>query len=54
MITIQDISKRTSVTSRTLRYYDSIDLLKPSGTTSGGHRLYVEEDIFKLQQIQFL
>ncbi|WP_164525422.1 MerR family transcriptional regulator [Siminovitchia acidinfaciens] len=54
MITISQLSKKANVTPRTLRYYDSIDLLKPSGATEGGHRTYNEKDILKLQQIQFL
>lgn len=54
MITIRQLSQRANVTTRTLRYYDSIELLKPSGKTEGGHRTYSEEDVLKLQQIQFL
>ncbi|MFD1706878.1 MerR family transcriptional regulator [Siminovitchia sediminis] len=54
MITISQLAKKASVTTRTLRYYDSIGLLTPSGTTKGGHRTYNEKEIFRLQQIQFL
>lgn len=53
-IHINELAHKTEITVRTLRYYDSIDLLKPSSKTEGGHRLYVEEDLKKLQQIQFL
>ena len=45
MISIQELTKETGVTVRTLRYYDQIDLLKPSGKTEGGHRLYSERDV---------
>lgn len=31
VISIQELTKETGVTVRTLRYYDQIDLLKPSG-----------------------
>lgn len=44
----------TGVTVRTLRYYDEIGLLKPTSKTEGGHRLYTNEEIKKLQQVQFL
>lgn len=54
MIHIHDVQKLTGVTVRTLRYYDSIDVLKPASRTEGGHRLYTNEEIKKLQQIQFL
>lgn len=52
-IHIHELAHRTGMTVRTLRYYDSIDLLSPSSKTEGGHRLYVEDDLKKLQQIQF-
>ncbi len=54
MISIQELTKETGVTVRTLRYYDQIGLLKPSGKTDGGHRLYSEADVIRLQQILFL
>ncbi|MGN4425503.1 MerR family transcriptional regulator [Bacillus cereus group sp. MYBK30-1] len=54
VISIQELTKETGVTVRTLRYYDQIDLLKPSGKTDGGHRLYSERDVIRLQQILFL
>ena len=54
MISIQQLTKETSVTVRTLRYYDQISLLEPGGKTEGGHRLYSESDVLKLQQILFL
>ncbi|MBO1580240.1 MerR family transcriptional regulator [Bacillus sp. XF8] len=54
MISIQELTKETGVTVRTLRYYDQINLLKPSGKTEGGHRLYSEADVIRLQQILFL
>lgn len=53
MISIQQLTKETGVTVRTLRYYDQIGLLEPSGKTEGGHRLYSEPDVLKLQQILF-
>ncbi|MDR4168626.1 MerR family transcriptional regulator [Bacillus nitratireducens] len=54
VISIQQLTKETGITVRTLRYYDQIDLLKPSGKTEGGHRLYSETDVIRLQQILFL
>jgi MerR family transcriptional regulator, thiopeptide resistance regulator len=44
-------AERASVTVRTLRYYDKVGLLKPSFRTDTGHRLYTEEDLFRLEQI---
>ncbi|KKO51912.1 MerR family transcriptional regulator [Paenibacillus sp. DMB20] len=53
-IPIQEITKQTGITVRTLRYYDQIGLLIPSARTQGKHRMYSDEDLKKLQQIQFL
>ncbi|MCR8842615.1 MerR family transcriptional regulator [Paenibacillus sp. SC116] len=53
MIHINEVSNLTNTTARTLRYYDQIGLLASSAKTQGGHRLYTEEDLQKLQQIQF-
>ncbi|PFP92230.1 MerR family transcriptional regulator [Bacillus cereus] len=54
LISIQELTRETGVTVRTLRYYDQINLLQPSGKTDGGHRLYSERDVVRLQQILFL
>lgn len=54
MIAIHDISKLTGISVRTLRYYEEINLLNPLDKTEGGHRLYGEEQLKKLQQILFL
>jgi len=48
---IQEVLQLTTVSLRTLHYYDEINLLSPSFRTEGGHRLYTEKDILKLQQI---
>lgn len=54
MLSIKEITKQTGITVRTLRYYDEIKLLVPAGKTEGGHRLYGEKELKKLQEIQFL
>jgi DNA-binding transcriptional MerR regulator len=41
----------TSVSVRTLRFYDRIGLLAPSGRTEAGYRLYGEGDLARLEQI---
>lgn len=48
---VGDLAKLTGLTIRTLRYYDQIGLFSPSGYSEIGHRLYVENDILRLQQI---
>ncbi|MFO1446259.1 MerR family transcriptional regulator [Bacillus sp. Bva_UNVM-123] len=51
MFTIGQVSKKTGVTVRTLDYYDEIGLITPSSTTSGGHRLYDESNVMRLEQV---
>ncbi|MFD1134542.1 MerR family transcriptional regulator [Paenibacillus urinalis] len=53
MIHIKELAEQTNITVRTLRYYEQIGLLVSSSKTQGGHRLYTEADLQKLQQIQF-
>jgi len=52
--TIGEMVHKSGVSIRTLRYYDSIALLKPSDYTEGGHRLYSKGDLAKLQKIKSL
>lgn len=47
----QEFAERAGVTVRTLHHYDRTGLLKPSGYTAAGYRLYGEKDLARLQQI---
>jgi DNA-binding transcriptional MerR regulator len=51
MRTVGDVSHLAGVTVRTLRHYDEIGLLRPSGRTEAGYRLYAQEDLARLQEI---
>ena len=51
MMTVHEVSKLTGVSIRTLQYYDKIGLLKPTGYTQSGYRLYDDTALEKLQQI---
>ena len=53
MKTVQQVSKLTGVSVRTLHHYDDIGLLKPTKTTDAGYRLYDEEALRKLHSILF-
>ena len=46
-----EFARIAGVTVRTLHHYDRIGLLKPSGRTVSGYRLYGERDFVLLQQI---
>lgn len=49
---IGEIAERTGLSLRTLRHYDEIGLLQPSGRTDGGFRLYTEDDLARLMVIR--
>ena len=51
MMTVNEVSKLTGVSIRTLQYYDSIGLLKPASYTSSGYRLYDDTAMERLEQI---
>ena len=51
MYRVSDFAEKAGVTVRTLHHYDRLGLLKPSGRTEAGYRLYGERDFTRLQQI---
>ncbi len=51
MMTVNEVSKLTGVSIRTLQYYDKIGLLHPAKYTESGYRLYDDAALEKLQQI---
>ena len=46
-----EFARIANVTIRTLHHYDKIGVLKPSGYTNAGYRLYRKHDLIRLQQI---
>ena len=48
MKTVNEVSRMTGCSVRTLHHYDAIGLLKPTQITDAGYRLYDEEAIEKL------
>lgn len=51
--TVQKLSQIAGISTRTLRYYDEIDILKPARINSSGYRIYGLEEVDRLQQILF-
>ncbi len=49
--TTGEFAKKAGVTIRTIRYYDSKGILKPSYTNNLGYRYYSDEDFIKLKKI---
>lgn len=46
-----EFARRAGVTIRALHHYDRLGLLKPSGRTRAGYRLYTDRDLVRLEQI---
>lgn len=53
MYTIKQLASLANVSRRTLRYYDQIDLLKPTAVGNNGYRYYDRDKVLRLQQIRF-
>lgn len=51
--TVQKLAKLAGVSTRTLRYYDEIGILKPARINSSGYRIYGQNEVNRLQQILF-
>ncbi|WP_217996877.1 MerR family transcriptional regulator [Nocardioides jensenii] len=49
---IGEVAARTELSLRSLRHWDEVGLLRPSGRTDGGFRLYTESDVEKILVIR--
>jgi DNA-binding transcriptional MerR regulator len=45
---IGEVAGRVGLSLRTVRYYEEVGLVRPSGRTDGGFRLYTDEDVERL------
>jgi len=48
---VSEVARIAKVTVRALHHYDEIGLLRPSGRSGAGYRLYSEADLLRLHQI---
>lgn len=49
--TVSQLARLAGVSVRTLHHYDHIGLLRPSLRSQAGYRLYLEDDLLRLQQV---
>ncbi|WP_210441449.1 MerR family transcriptional regulator [Nocardioides xinjiangensis] len=49
---IGEVATRTDLSLRSLRHWEEVGLLKPSGRSDGGFRLYTEADVDKILVIR--
>ncbi|ADP79707.1 MerR family transcriptional regulator [Pseudofrankia inefficax] len=54
LLAIGPASREVGVSVRSLRYYEEMGLLTPSGRTSGGNRLYGPDDLARVRRIREL
>ena len=54
MIRTQELVERSGITSRALRHYDQIGLLRPAHVDPGGQRWYGDSEVLRLQRILVL
>ena len=51
MVTISFLAKASGLSRSTLLYYDRLGLLKPSGRSRAGYRLYAKAEVERLEEI---
>jgi MerR family transcriptional regulator, copper efflux regulator len=49
---IGEVADRTSLSLRTIRYYEEVGLVIPSARSQGGFRLYTDADVDRLRLIR--
>jgi DNA-binding transcriptional MerR regulator len=49
--TVGQVAERFDITVRSLHHYDEIGLLRPSGRSGAGYRLYTDADLTRLQHV---
>ncbi|MDQ6644929.1 MAG: MerR family transcriptional regulator [Chloroflexota bacterium] len=54
LFTIEQVATHTGFTKRTLRYYEEVGLLPPTGRTEGNYRRYSQADLGRLESIKNL
>jgi DNA-binding transcriptional MerR regulator len=53
-VLIGDVTLHSGVSTRMLRHYDSLGLVRPTGRTVGGYREYAEEDLRRIFHVESL
>jgi DNA-binding transcriptional MerR regulator len=53
-VLIGDVARHSGVSTRMLRHYDALGLVRPTGRTAGGYREYSAEDIRRIFHVESL
>ena len=54
LLRIQEVAAETGLTTRAIRYYEEVGLLRPAARSGGDYRLYDASDLERLQYIKNL
>jgi DNA-binding transcriptional MerR regulator len=54
LLRIQQVAAEVGLTTRSIRYYEELGLLKPAARSEGSYRLYDEDDVERLRFIKGL
>ena len=49
---IGEIARRTHLSLRTLRYWEEVGLIRPTGRTAGGFRLYSDDELVRVELVR--
>jgi MerR family copper efflux transcriptional regulator len=52
LLQIGQVAERTSLSLRTIRFYEENGLVRPTARSDGGFRLYSEDDVARLEVIK--
>ncbi len=52
MMRIGEVAEQTSLSLRSLRHWDEVGLVEPSGRTDGGFRLYTADDVARIMVVR--
>lgn len=51
---IGEVAEAVGLSLRTIRHYEEVGLVPPSGRTSGGFRLYTDDDVERLRLVKHM
>ncbi len=54
MLQIGEVADAVGLSLRTIRHYEEVALVPPSGRTNGGFRLYTDDDVARLRLVKHM
>lgn len=54
MLQIGEVAELVGLSLRTIRHYDEVGVVRPSGRSAGGFRLYTDADVHRLRLVKHM